>query len=249
VSNGWPIVPLGEALSHRKEFIQVDDLATYKRCRVQLHAQGVVLRDQVAGAEIKTKSQQVCRAGEFLVAEIDAKVGGYGIVPKALEEAIVSSHYFLFEINGSKLDRDFLGYFSKTPGFADQVAAQGNTNYAAIRPSHVLQYQIPLPPIAEQRRIVARIEELAAKIADARRLRQEAGTEVDLLVSQARAEVFGDLLREGSIPLADAVTLERGKFTHRPRNEPRFFGGQHPWIQIGEIESANKKLSQNASRY
>src|ERR1017187_5105723 len=27
-----------------------------------------------------------------------------------------------------------------------------------------------------------------------------------------------------------------------PRNEPRFFGGVHPWIQIGEIESSNKYI-------
>ena len=47
--------------------------------------QGIVLRDEVTGALIKTKSQQVCRAGEFLVAEIDAKVGGFGIVPEALD--------------------------------------------------------------------------------------------------------------------------------------------------------------------
>ena len=77
----WPRVKLGEVLTHRKEFITIDDFARYKRCRVQLHAQGVVLRDEVPGAEIKTKKQQVCRTGEFLVAEIDAKLGGFGLVP------------------------------------------------------------------------------------------------------------------------------------------------------------------------
>lgn len=95
----YPLVPLGEVLSHRKEFIEIDDLGTYKRCRVQLHAQGIVLRDVVVGAEVKTKRQQVCRTGEFLVAEIDAKLGGFGIVPPELNEAIVSSHYFLFEVD------------------------------------------------------------------------------------------------------------------------------------------------------
>lgn len=108
MSNSWPLVTLGEVLTHRKDFIQINDLDTYKRCRVQLHAQGIILRDSVAGAEIKTKKQQVCKAGEFLVAEIDAKVGGFGIVPVELNGAIVSSHYFLFGINESRLDRRFL---------------------------------------------------------------------------------------------------------------------------------------------
>jgi len=81
----FPMVPLGQTIRHRKEFIQINDLETYKRCRVQLHAKGIVLRDMVSGSEIKTKEQQVCRAGEFLVAEIDAKVGGFGVVPDDLD--------------------------------------------------------------------------------------------------------------------------------------------------------------------
>ncbi len=170
----WPRVPLGEVITQRKGFIQIDDLQTYKRCRVQLHAKGVVLRDIVQGAEVKTKEQQVCRAGEFLVAEIDAKVGGYGLVPPDLNGAIVSSHYFLFQINEMLLYRQFLHYFIQTPAFADQVAARGSTNYAAIRPKHVLGYVIPLPPLNEQRRIVAQIEALAAKIEAAWKLRQQA---------------------------------------------------------------------------
>jgi type I restriction enzyme S subunit len=164
------LTPLGEVLSHRKEFNTIADTVEYKRCRVQLHAKGIVERDRVPGTMIKTKEQQICRANELLVAEIDAKVGGFGIVPPELEGAIVSSHYFLFTPDVSNIDPEFLGYFVKTPAFRDQVTARGSTNYAAIRPHHVLGYEIPLPPLAEQRRIVAKIERLAAKIEEARGL-------------------------------------------------------------------------------
>jgi type I restriction enzyme S subunit len=165
------MVPLGNVLDHRNEFITIDDLTTYRRPRVQLHAQGIVLRDAVPGVQIKTKKQQVARAGEFLVAEIDAKVGGFGIVPGDLDGSIVSSHYFLYVQKPDHLDNKYLGWFAKTPGFRQQVAAQGSTNYAAIRPADVLGYEIPLPPLDEQRRIVARIEELVSKITEAQRLR------------------------------------------------------------------------------
>jgi type I restriction enzyme S subunit len=186
----WPKVNLAEVLRYRKNFITIDDLAAYKRPRVQLHAQGIVLRDEIPGALIKTKQQQVCRSGEFLVAEIDAKVGGFGIVPKSLGGAIVSSHYFLYVLDDSKLDRKFLDYFSRTPAFSDQIAAQGSTNYAAIRPGDVLSYEIPLPPLDEQRRIVARIEELAAQINEARALRHQGAKETDALGSAARNLFF-----------------------------------------------------------
>ena len=178
----WPRVKLGEVIRQRKEFVTIDDLTIYRRPRVKLHVQGIVLRDEIPGALIKTKRQQVCRSGEFLVAEIDAKVGGFGIVPDALDGAIVSSHYFLFVVNEQVLDRRFLDWYIHTPQFKDQVEAQGSTNYAAIRPSDVLNYEIPLPPLDEQRRIVEKIDQLAAKIVEAHDLRRQSYNELEKLL-------------------------------------------------------------------
>ncbi|MBF0340273.1 MAG: restriction endonuclease subunit S [Magnetococcales bacterium] len=159
----WPTVPLGEVLRYRKDFTIIDDTQQYKRCRVQLHAKGVVLRDLTSGADIKTKRQQVCRTGDFLVAEIDAKMGGFGLVPESLNGAVVSSHYFLFESDDTCLDKRYLDHYCHARRFRNQVEAQGSTNYAAIRPVDVLNYSIPLPSLAEQQALVARLDALAEK--------------------------------------------------------------------------------------
>lgn len=216
----WPTVKLAEVLRHRKEFVTIDDIKTYKRARVQLHAQGIVVRDEVPGALVKTKSQQVCRSGEFLVAEIDAKVGGFGILPASLDGAIVSSHYFLFAINEARLDRRFLDYFIRTPAFGRQVLAQGSTNYAAIRPSHVLGYEIPLLPLAEQQRIVARIEELASHIDEARSLQAQVADEAEAL---CRAIIY-----EGGtahlVAMNDLVQLRSCDVTVQPTESYQFAG-------------------------
>jgi type I restriction enzyme S subunit len=204
--NKWPLRNLGEVVRPRKEFIRIDDLEVYKRCRVQLHAKGIVLRDSVTGSELKTKEQQICRSGDFLVAEIDAKVGGYGIVPNELNDAIVSSHYFLFEVDHTRLDRYFLGYFIKTPYFSDQVSARGTTNYAAIRPSDVLEYQIPIPPLKEQRRIVAKIDELVAKFEEALSLRQQTTGETDALMDSVVGATFARLNHAKHKALGDLTT-------------------------------------------
>jgi type I restriction enzyme S subunit len=167
------MTPLAKVLQLRREYIEIDDVVTYKRCRVQLHAQGIVLRDIAPGWSIKTKRQQVCRAGDFLVAEIDAKVGGFGIVPEELEGAVVSSHYFLFGIDETKLDAGYLALLLRTREFQDQVTAKGSTNYAAIRPSDVLGYLIPLPPLREQEAVVRRVQAIMASTAELRGLQQE----------------------------------------------------------------------------
>jgi type I restriction enzyme S subunit len=59
---------------------------------------------------------------------------------------------------------------------------------------------IPLPPLAEQRRIVARIEELMDRVREARRLRQEAQKDAERLWQSVLAQTFprpGSELPEG----------------------------------------------------
>ena len=197
------MVALGEVVAHRKEFIHIDDLQWYKRCRVQLHTRGIVLRDQISGLDIKTKIQQVCRSGELLVAEIDAKHGGYGIVPDELDGAIVSSHYFLFEIDQEKLERGFLGYYLKTPAFFEQVTAQGSTNYAAIRPGHLLDYRIPLPSLPEQQQIVEWIDAVATCVEEAKDLRDQVSMETSALAHSAGRNVLAQI--QGDVRTIDDV--------------------------------------------
>ncbi|GIX08274.1 MAG: hypothetical protein KatS3mg115_2677 [Candidatus Poribacteria bacterium] len=49
---------------------------------------------------------------------------------------------------------------------------------------------MPLPPLAEQRRIVARIEELMARVREARRLREQAREDAERLWQSVLADTF-----------------------------------------------------------
>jgi type I restriction enzyme S subunit len=126
-------------------------------------------------------------------------------VPESLNGSIVSSHYFLFVIDEAKLNRRFIDFFIRTPTFREQVAAQGSTNYAAIRPAHVLGYEIPLPPLVEQRRVVARIDGLAAQIHEARTLRHQSAEEAEALLVSFRRAAFGEIPQPDWIPLSNYV--------------------------------------------
>ena len=39
--------------------------------------------------------------------------------------------------------------------------------------------------------------------------------------------------------LENLAEIKRGKFSHRPRNEPRFYGGEIPFIQTGDVTNSN----------
>jgi len=210
MTNGLPVVPLGEFLTQRKEFFTIDDFVKYKRARVQSHGQGIVLRDEVNGTEIKTKKQQAARTGEFLVAEIDAKVGGFGIVPPELDGAVVSSHYFLFEIDESKCSKEWLHWFVRYNSLEEQTKAQGSTNYAAIRPSDVLSFEIPLPPLHEQYRIASHIQQLAIQVDKAKGLRVTCTAEVEHFLASSLHHVFMELKYE-QMPIGNFSKIVRGR--------------------------------------
>jgi restriction endonuclease S subunit len=148
------LAKLSEGIHHRKGFITIDDEREYNRCRVQLHRRGVEIRDTVKGFVINTKKQQVCKEGDFIVAEMDAKFGGYGFIPEQLGGAIVSSHYYLFDVDENVLLREYLRCICKTNVIQNQIKAKGSTNYSAVRPSDVINWEIPLPAISEQKRII-----------------------------------------------------------------------------------------------
>ena len=41
------------------------------------------------------------------------------------------------------------------------------------------------------------------------------------------------------VPLTQISDVSRGKFTHRPRNDPAFFGGTHPFVQTGDVAASD----------
>jgi len=173
------ICPLGDAIKQQKGSIKIQDDVEYKLCRVRLWAKGVVLRKKSYGREIKTKKQQVCKAGQFIVAEIDAKMGGFGIIPAELDGAIVSSHYYLYDFDETKLHPNYLNHFIRTPTFQKQVVAKGSTNYARIPPGDVLKYFIPLPDIPRQLEIINFVEKLRKRLDKLIQLNEDTTAEIN----------------------------------------------------------------------
>jgi len=208
----WETVKLGEVLTHRKGFITISDTEKYKLCRVQLHRKGVLLREIVGGATIRTKKQQLCKANDFIVAEMDAKVGGYGFIPDELEGAIVSSHYYLFEVNENLLKRDFLAVLNKAQTLQSQIKATGSTNYASVRPSDVLAWEIPLPTIEEQKRIVEKIQTVETnKNQISTELNHQLALVKELRQAYLREAMQGKLIPQDSADEPAEILLEKIK--------------------------------------
>ena len=91
----------------------------------------------------------------------------------------------------------------------------------------------------DQRRIVARIEELAAKIADARDLRQQAAEETDFLSYAGMKDARQRILSTGIAltRLGDITKVTSGGTPSREIST--FWGGNIPWIKTGELSDGD----------
>jgi type I restriction enzyme, S subunit len=240
--SNWHSVPLAQIVKpiERAEIPVAGK--SYRQVGVKLWGVGAYERETIDGGGTQYKTLSRVEADDIIVNKIWARNGSVAVVPTILAGCYVSGEFPTFTSISDKLDPRWFHWITKTRFFWDQCDAKsrGTSGKNRIRPERFLEIQIPLPSLPEQQRIVARIEELAAKISQAGSLRQQAEEETKAVVGGRAASIFRAAVKNGSQPLESIATLERGKFSHRPRNEPRFFGGSHPWIQIGEIENSNK---------
>jgi type I restriction enzyme S subunit len=211
---GWRPTRIGDVLTLVRERVDLQPDVEYKRLTVRLGGLGVVLRDVVVGSAIRTDTQFRARVGQFVLSRIDARNGAFGIVPKELDRSVVSGNFLTFDCVQDSLLPKYLRYYVARPIFWDECSriSEGTTNRVPVRIEQFLEIMISLPALAEQRRIVARIEQLAVQIEEARRLRHQASEETEALLPSARSSCISELMeKHGSEPLGELISMASGE--------------------------------------
>jgi type I restriction enzyme, S subunit len=195
MSASWPNVTLGDVLRRSEHIIPLDPEATYKEVTVRINGKGVVERRQVQGIEIAADRRYQVKSGQFIISRIDARHGASGLIPDELDGAVVTNDFPLFDVAEGRLDAGFLGWMSKTASFVElcKRASEGTTNRVRLSEARFKALSISLPAVDEQRRIVARIEQLATKVEEARACRAKATDLRDGFVESFIGQRFAEL--------------------------------------------------------
>src|ERR1017187_4122464 len=194
MSRNWPTVKLGNVLTPSSREEAVDATKEYRLLGVRLEGRGPFLREVVSGTQTSATKLFRVEKGDFIYSRLFACRGAFGVISEELDGCYVSSEFPMFLPVPGMVDFDFLLYWFQLPTVIALVDedCSGSTPLTRNRfkEQFFLALEIPLPPLAEQRRIVARIEELAAQIHEARTLRHQADEEAEALRSAGRNTFF-----------------------------------------------------------
>lgn len=145
-------------------------------------------------------------------------------------------------------DRRLLFFYLLHPEIRSYVAErmEGSTGRQRVPEQVLLDLPYPELPPEDQQTIADTLECITRQI----ELEERSARTTEELKRAAMRELFtrglrGEPQKETEIgpvpeswevaPLSEVATLERGRFMHRPRNEPRFYGGTTPFIQTGDV--------------
>lgn len=234
----WPQVPLGELLYRSDEPAELDPDTEYQEVTIRLWGKGVVSRGKVLGADVATP-RRIVRSGQLILSRIDARNGALGMVPSELDGAIVSNDFPSFELQDTnKCLPGFIRWLVQCRSFINlcKASSEGTTNRVRVKEDRFLRQRVPLPSLAEQQEIAARLDALAAKSSQLATTLDAMEADTSALV---RAHLFGDAANEYSRRRMSELLALRSPDVAVDRTKRYQFAGVYSFGR-GVFASANK---------
>ncbi|MFY7937701.1 MAG: restriction endonuclease subunit S [Flavobacterium sp.] len=168
-NSDFPFVKIKQFLTRNKTQVEIQDNVLYKRPKIKLYNQGILLRDEVLGKEIGTKNQFRISSGQFLLSKIDARNGAFGVVDESLDFGVITGNFWTFDVDYSKIDPYYLNLVTSSKEFHNfcQSASVGTTGRNYLQEESFLNISIPLPSKDEQKKLV---DDFNLKIANSEKL-------------------------------------------------------------------------------
>ena len=164
--------------------------------------------EHITKEALKNSSAKLLPPGTIIIGMYDTAAGKLGILtkPAATNQACAG-----VVINQEKAQIKFVFYSIKALRQYYILKRRG-TRQQNLNLSMVKGFPIPLPPLSEQKRIVAKLDELNKHIEEAKRLAREARKEAEKLMASALHEVFSKAEEKGWEweKLSELVSLESG---------------------------------------
>ena len=165
-SEPWVDEKIGDVLAEKRRPIVLEDDQRYELITVKRRNEGVVSRGHLLGRDILVKNYAQLKAGDFVISKRQVVHGGTGIVPPALDGAIVSNEY-LTAVDSEKLLTEFLTILASLPAMRKKffLSSYGvDIEKLFFDTEDWKRRTVTLPLVTEQARIAAYFRNLDSTI-------------------------------------------------------------------------------------
>ena len=217
-------------------------------------------------SNLDKSAYKLVRPGDIAYNKMRAWQGAIGVSDY---EGIVSPAYVV-QRPRKKVSSRYFHYLMRTPAFAKEAERWSygiTSDMWSLRPEHFKMIYTCLPPLPGQTAIVRFLDHADRRIRRYIRAKQKL---IALLEEQKQVIIHQAVTGQidartgrpypaykpsglewlGEVPehwevlrVKDVAQVLRGKFTHRPRNDPSLYGGSHPFIQTGDVARAEKAIT------
>jgi type I restriction enzyme S subunit len=252
VPEGWCWATLGEVLNPISTTDPKRALGqrTFHYIDLSALVDGRVTKAQlIPGNEAPSRARQVVKAGDTLFSCVRVYLQNIALLGDGLSSPVASTAYCVMRPS-AVVDPRYLNYFVRSRRFIEwMIPLQRGNSPPAVLDGDLKAQAFPLAPLAEQRRIVARVDALFDEIAEGEVALAEARKGLDIFRrALLKAAVTGELTKDwrAANPVAETghellarIAEDRANKagakgrTRRAANAESFDSSNLPELQIG----------------
>ena len=213
--DGWELKPLRACVAAK----QLWNASRQPRERIRyIELSGIdnqrgVITDfsDLAANEAPSRAKKIVRSGDVIFATTRPNLKNIAVVPRELDGEICSTGFCVLRALSDFATSGWLFALCRSDVVVSQVLKHDEKNaYPSVSDDEVLDALVPLPPLTEQRRLVARIEALTSRLEQARQARQAALAEAEHMLAAGIASTLARR-KHSTIPLQQLLS-------EQPRN-------------------------------
>lgn len=192
---GWTYKKLGEVCMHKNKILRAakhyasDEQITYIDISSIDNSQNIILSTTpYVFSDAPSRAQQIVEKGDVLVSLVRPNLKNIAIVNIDNNRLVASSGFCVLRAE-TNINNRYIFYIVRGNAFTKYLLGRvQGANYPAVREDDVKSYSIPIPPLAEQERIVAELD-LLSSIIDKKKAQLK---ELDQLAQSIFYDMFGD---------------------------------------------------------
>ncbi|WP_232798985.1 restriction endonuclease subunit S [Proteus sp. PR00174] len=231
--------------------------------RIETISSGEINMSKVGFVDSKTISNTYkLMRGDLLLSHINSLPMVGNVALKRNDDVLYHGMNLLRIISEKKIINSSYLYWIIKSSYCRQIiesVAKPAINQASVSIESLKAIQLIIPKLKEQAKIVSFLDHETTKIDSLIEKQQQLiellkekrqavishavtkGLNPDVPMKDSRVEWLGEVPEHWSIKsYRYACLIYRGKFGHRPRNDPSLYDGDYPFIQTGDVARSSK---------